>query len=178
VNRATSVAALALSLFAGACENGLLTQQGYEPPQPIAYSHALHAGEFKMNCQYCHFGAAQSRHAGVPPAQVCMGCHSQVKKESAEVMKLAKAVADGTPIEWTKIHRLPDFVWFSHQNHMTPATGLVCQKCHGEVQTMVRVRQVETMTMGWCLDCHRQTLADPANAGKLAPPTDCAACHH
>ena len=159
------------------CENGWLTQQNYEPPQPIAYSHALHAGEFQMNCKYCHFGAEQSRHAGVPPAAVCMGCHAQVKKDAPEIVKLAKAVQDGTPIEWTRVHRLPDFAWFSHANHVS--AGLECQKCHGPVQEMVRVRQVETMTMGWCIDCHRQTLADPqSQAKKLSPPTDCAACHH
>jgi hypothetical protein len=105
-----------------------------------------------------------------------MGCHAQVKKDSPEVMKLAKAYGENRPIEWTKVHRLPDFVWFSHQNHVS--AGVVCQTCHGPVQTMVRVRQVETMTMGWCLNCHRKTLADPASAGKLKPPLDCGGCHH
>jgi Cytochrome c7 and related cytochrome c len=179
VNRALSRAlALALggALSLAGCDNGFLTQQGYEPPQVIAFSHATHSGEFKMDCQYCHFGAAQSRHAGVPPASLCMGCHAQVKKDSPEVQKLAKAVAESTPIEWTRVHRLPDFVWFSHANHV--AAGLLCQKCHGPVETMVRVRQFETMTMGWCLDCHRTTAADPQSRGKLDPPTDCAACHH
>jgi hypothetical protein len=173
---ASALAAAVLALAVQGCENGFLTQQGYEPVQPIAYSHALHPGEFKMNCQYCHFGAARSRHAGVPPAQVCMGCHAQVKKDAPEVAKIAKAVADGTPIEWTKVHRLPDFVWFSHQNHV--AADVVCQTCHGPIETMVRVHQQETMTMGWCLDCHRKTLADPKSAGKLAPPTQCGECHH
>ncbi len=167
--------ALAIAILCAGCETGFLTQQGYEPAQPIAYSHALHAGQFQMNCKYCHFGAAQSRHAGVPPAQVCMGCHSQVKKTAPEVLKISEAVDKGKPIAWARVHRLPDFVWFSHQNHV--AANLECQKCHGEVQTFVRVRQVETMTMGWCLDCHRTTLEDPKNAGKLAPPTDCSACH-
>lgn len=175
-------AAAALALALAGCESGFLTQQGYEPAQPIAYSHALHAGEFKMNCQYCHFGAAQSRHAGVPPAQLCLGCHEQVKKDAPEILKLAQAVKSGTPIEWTKVHRLPDFVWFSHAAHVAPATGLECQKCHGQVQDMVRVQQAQTMTMGWCLDCHRTTLAQqsgqPESPTKLKPPTDCAACHH
>ena len=176
MKRALPLAALCAALCA--CENGFLTQQGYEPAQPIAYSHALHAGEFKINCRYCHFGAASSRHAGVPPAQLCLNCHDQVKKDAPEVMKLAKAVADRTPIEWTKVHRLPDFAWFSHAAHTAPATGLECQKCHGPIETMVRVQQVETMTMGWCLACHRETAAKTENAGKLDPPTDCAACHH
>lgn len=169
--------AAACALGLAGCENGMLTQQSYEPAQPVAYSHALHAGEFKMNCKYCHFGAEQSRHAGVPPASLCMGCHTQVKKDAPEIQKLAKAIESGTPIEWTRVHRLPSFVWFSHENHVS--AGVECQTCHGPVQEMVRVRQVETMTMGWCLECHRNTLADPkSKEAKLAPPTDCAACHH
>ncbi len=171
----TRASLLFAALLCAGCETGFLTQQGYEPAQPVAYSHALHAGEFGMNCRYCHFGAAQSRHAGVPPAQLCMGCHEQVKKDAPEVLKVAQALRDGKPIAWTRVHRMPDFVWFSHQSHV--AAGLECQKCHGEVQTFVRVRQVETMTMGWCLDCHRTTLADPANQGKLQPPTECSDCH-
>jgi hypothetical protein len=171
VKRALLLLACATAL---ACDNGFLTQQGYEPAQPIAYSHALHAGEFKINCQYCHFGAAQSRHAGVPPASVCMGCHIRVKNDSPEIQKVAQALETNRPIEWTRVHRLPDFVWFSHQNHLN--AGLVCQTCHGPVETMVRVRQEHTMTMGWCLDCHRRTSAE--TKGVLDPPTDCAACHH
>lgn len=170
----TCLLALACASLA-ACDNGFLTQQGYEPAQPIAFSHALHAGEMKMNCQYCHFGAAQSRHAGVPPANVCMGCHKNVKTGSPEIIKLTQAVAENRPIEWTRVHRLPDFVWFSHQNHV--AAKVACQTCHGPVETMARVQQVNTMTMGWCLECHRSIAADPANAGKLNPPTDCSACH-
>lgn len=174
MNRVHCSSLLFAALLLSGCENGFLTQQGYEPAQPIAYSHALHAGQFQMNCQYCHFGAAQSRHAGVPPASVCLGCHSQVKKDSPEIQKIAQAVESGTPIEWNRVHRLPDFVWFSHQNHVS--AGVVCQTCHGPVETMVRVRQHNTMTMGWCLDCHRRTAGE--TAGRLNPPTDCAACHH
>jgi cytochrome c7-like protein len=168
---AAAVAALALG-----CDNGFLTQQGYEPAQPIAFSHALHTGQFQINCQYCHFGAGQSRHAGVPPAQLCLGCHSQVKKDAPEIVALTKAVQENRPIEWVRVHRLPDFAWFSHQNHVS--AGVECQTCHGPVETMVRIQQVETMTMGWCLDCHRRTLADPEQSRRLQPPTDCAACHH
>lgn len=174
MNRVVSFGALCL-LACAACDNGFLTQQGYEPAQPIAFSHALHAGELKMNCQYCHFGASQSRHAGVPPASVCMGCHTQVKPGSPEIQKLTKAVAAGVPIEWVRVHRLPDFAWFSHQNHV--AAEVACQTCHGPVETMARVQQHETMTMGFCLDCHRKTLAEPQPGKKLAPPTDCSACH-
>lgn len=148
------------------------TQQGYEPPQPIAYSHALHAGELKIACMYCHSGAEYSRHAGVPSANVCMNCHKQVKADSPEVQKIAQAVATNTPIQWTRVHRYPDFAYFNHSRHV--GQGVQCQACHGPVETMVRVRQVETMTMGWCIECHRTTLAE----GKLKPPTDCSACHY
>ncbi|MGZ3446237.1 MAG: cytochrome c3 family protein, partial [Myxococcaceae bacterium] len=82
------LAPLALLVLVAGCDNGFLTQQGYEPAQPIPFSHALHAGQFQMNCQYCHFGAAQSRHAGVPPAQLCLGCHAQVKPDAPDIQAL------------------------------------------------------------------------------------------
>lgn len=165
---------LAATLAVG-CSVG--SQQGYEPEQPIAFSHALHAGEYKIECLYCHSGAERSRHAGVPSPSVCMNCHSQVKKDSPEVLKVAQAITSGRPIEWVKVHRLPDFAYFNHSRHVTRG-GVACQSCHGPVQTMARVKQVESMSMGWCLDCHRAVARDPANAGTLSPPTDCAACHY
>jgi len=165
---------LLFAAFTASCDSGSInSQQGYEPVQPIAFAHATHAGDNQIACQYCHFAADKSRHAGVPPASVCMNCHTQVKKDSPEIAKIKIAIDSNKPIEWVKVHRLPDYVWFSHQNHVN--AKVACQSCHGEVQTMVRVKQVETMSMGWCLDCHRTTLA--ANNG-LTPPTDCAACHH
>ena len=167
--------ALAASLVAACSDTSLGTQQGYQPVQPIAFSHATHAGEYKMDCRYCHFAAEKSRHAGIPPVNVCMNCHSKVKTESPEIQKVISAWQTKKPIEWIKVHRLPDYAYFNHANHVN--AKVACQTCHGPVETMVRVEQVETMTMGWCLDCHRKTAADPANAGKLSPPTDCAACH-
>ena len=153
---------------------GVGSQQGYEPVQPIPFSHALHAGEYKIDCQYCHFGAQRSRHAGVPPANVCVNCHAQVKKGAPEIQKLLAAVAENRPIEWTKVHRLPDFAYFDHSRHVR-AGQIACQTCHGPVEEMVRVKQVEPMTMGWCLDCNRERAAkDPLKA----PSTDCAACHY
>lgn len=165
----------ALACALGGCNVG--SQQGYEPAQPIAYSHAQHAGEYKMDCQYCHYGAARSRHAGVPSPVVCMNCHRQVKKDAPEIKALAEAVDSGKPFAWTRVHRLPDFVYFDHSRHVASPTGPVaCQTCHGPVEQMVRVRQVETMSMGWCIDCHRQTAK--TSGGKQAPSTDCAACHY
>jgi hypothetical protein len=172
--RRTGIGLALAALGVAACDNGLGSRQGYEPEQPIAYSHALHAGELKLDCQYCHFGAEKSRHAGVPPVNVCMNCHSQVRRESPEIAKIVRAMETGQPIAWTKVHRLPDFVYFNHARHLT--AGLACQRCHGPVETMVRVQQVETMSMGWCLDCHRNPPDGPEGA-RLAPPTDCAACH-
>lgn len=166
--------ALAGSLGGAACESQG-TRQGYEPAQPIEYSHALHAGERQIDCQYCHFGAETSRHAGVPPASVCLNCHSQVRKDSPEVKKIQAAVDSGVPIEWVKVHRLADFVYFNHARHV--GSGVTCQSCHGPVETMVRVRQVETMNMGWCLDCHRAPGPFVPDAALVSPPTDCAACH-
>lgn len=197
------------SLYLPAATLGLLAgcspvnnQQGYMPEQPIAFSHAVHAGHNEMDCQYCHTGAEKSRHAGVPPSSVCMNCHTHVKTDSPEIQKLAESVKSGKPIEWVRVHRLPDHAWFNHANHVT--AGLKCQTCHGPVEQMVRVEQVETMTMGWCLDCHRKTVAEkqvvpfssqpregellavtsgqalpaPAKTERLlTPPTDCSGCH-
>jgi hypothetical protein len=166
-------------------------QQGYEPVQPIAYSHRLHAGELQIQCQYCHFGADQSRHAGIPPAGVCMNCHRFVKatlgavraedalaeKEkraprpvvSAELLKLYDAVEQRRPIAWTRIHSLPDFVYFDHRAHVN--SGVACQQCHGPVETMERVRQASDLSMGWCVNCHRAAAARGAS-------TNCSTCHY
>lgn len=167
---AAALGLASIGLFScGGCSVG--TQQGYAPVQPVAYSHALHAGEYQLDCRYCHFGAEKSRHAGVPPLSVCMNCHEKVKRDSPEVARVVQAVESGRPIEWVKVHRLPDHAFFSHASHV--AAQVKCQTCHGPVETMVRVEQVETMNMGWCLDCHRRSSARDG----VTPPTDCSACH-
>jgi len=168
--------ALSATLTLGACEYPLGTNQGYAPAQPIAYSHAQHAGDLQIPCLYCHYAASRGRHAGVPPAQVCMNCHEKVKKDAPEIQKVVTAIATGTPIAWNRVHALPDFAWFSHARHVT--ADIKCQTCHGPVETMTQVAQVESMTMGWCVDCHRKTLDDPKNAGKQQPPLDCGGCHY
>jgi hypothetical protein len=162
----------------GGCEGPVNNQQGYMPVQPIAFSHAVHAGHYELDCQYCHTGAERSRHAGVPSSSICMNCHTQVKTDSPDIQKVAASVKEGKPLEWVRVHRLPDHAWFSHANHVT--AGLKCQGCHGPVEQMVRVEQVEPMTMGWCLDCHRKTAEAQVSAPSpriLQPPTDCSACH-
>jgi hypothetical protein len=191
MRRLALLVALAL---APACQMGgpIGSQQGHRPEQPIAFSHALHAGLYEVDCQYCHTGAERSRHAGVPPTSVCMNCHAQVKTDSPEIQKLAAAVREDRPVVWTKVHRLPDFAFFSHASHV--GAGLRCQGCHGPVEQMVRVEQQESMSMGWCLQCHRDLRAEkraapaplataaltdprPLPDRTLVPPTDCSACH-
>jgi hypothetical protein len=145
----------------------------YTPEQPIEYSHAVHAGKYQMECLHCHFTAERSRHAGVPPAQVCMNCHAQVKRDSPEVVKISEALKSGKPIAWVRVHRFPDHAFFDHSRHVKVA-GIRCQTCHGPVETMGRVRQVETMNMGFCVDCHRNGQA-PKDG--FRPSTDCSGCH-
>jgi len=171
-------ALLILVVGVAACEPN---NQGYAPAQPIVYSHAVHAGELQIPCQYCHFGAERGRYAGIPPASVCMNCHKQVRTEHPEVQKIKAAIDSGTPIPWARVHWLPDHVYFNHSAHVVSG-GIVCQTCHGPVEEMGRVEQWAPLTMGWCLSCHRgnapedvQATAVSAQANRL---TDCATCHH
>jgi len=159
--------------------------QGYSPVQPIAFSHKIHAGDNHVPCLYCHFAAEKGRHAGIPPENVCMNCHSRLRVESAEVEKLKEAVAQGRAIRWTKIHNLPDFVYFNHSQHVL--AKVACQSCHGPVEQMVQVRQEAPLTMGWCLGCHRQRGITPPSWRKVALQkptalpiggTDCSKCHY
>jgi len=169
---------LGVCLAALGCEP---TNQGYQPAQPIEYSHAIHAGAMKIDCLYCHYAAERGRHAGIPPATVCMNCHAQVKTDHPEVRKVARAVKAGEPIEWVRIHQVPDHVYFNHSAHVNG--GVECQKCHGPVESMGRVEQWAPLTMGWCLDCHRESGAGLADVPedhdvRSGPLTDCFVCHH
>ncbi len=161
--------------------------QGYAPLQPIAFPHKVHAGDNKIPCLYCHFGARTSRHAGIPPANVCMNCHSLLEKQTVEIEKLKESVQERRPIKWVKIHNLPDFVYFNHSQHVL--SGVACQTCHGPVETMTTVRQFAPLNMGWCLSCHREHANVPTadlervalNFSKRPKPTagqDCASCHY
>lgn len=138
---------------------GLFTvgiQQGYAPTQPIAFSHALHAGQYQIDCNYCHTGVRKSKNANIPSANICMNCHSIIKTESPEIKKIYAALENNEPIEWVRIHNLPDLAYFNHAQHV--AVGEVeCQTCHGPVEEMVVVRQHSSLTMGWCINCHRET---------------------
>lgn len=149
---------------------GLGRSQGYEPTQPIKFSHALHAGQNQIDCKYCHSGAEKSKHSVIPAVNVCMNCHKYVqegpKYGKEEIAKIYEAsgwdadkgqyVREAKPIEWVKIHNLPDHVYFNHSQHVN-AGGVECQTCHGPIQEMEVVKQFAPLSMGWCINCHRQT---------------------
>ena len=171
--------------------------QGYQPTQPIAFSHKLHAGEHQINCAYCHTSVYKSKSANIPSANICMNCHSQIKTESPEIKKIYRAIERKQPIQWVRIHNLPDLAYFNHSQH-TQVADLQCQTCHGPIQNMEVVYQYSALTMGWCINCHREMplntkdnkyydnlvkLHDTKNAG--APftvssngGTECSKCHY
>ena len=140
---------------------------GYQPVQPIKFPHDLHAGAMKIDCQYCHSGAYKSKNASIPSLNICMNCHKTVKTESPEIHKIYDALGydpstmkyDSTkarPIQWVRVHNLPDFVYFNHSQHVKVA-GLRCQTCHGPIETMKEVYQYSPLTMKWCIQCHKRT---------------------
>jgi hypothetical protein len=150
--------------------------KGYAPGQPIRYSHALHAGTMKIPCQYCHTGVRRSRSAGIPAVQTCMNCHSVTKTDRPEIQKLAAIYGAGEPLEWKRVHSLPDHVYFDHRPHVS--AGIACQTCHGEIQAMEVVSQHMSMRMGNCLGCHRDARAVlPANSPIERGPENCNGCH-
>ena len=178
----------AILLLQGATFSWLGNQQGYEPVQPIAFSHKVHAGENQIQCLYCHSTAEKSRVASIPSASTCMNCHSQIKKESPEIQKITAALAADKPIAWVRVHSLPDHARFDHSRHV--AAGVKCQQCHGAVETMERVSQFETLSMGMCVACHRThrevtldengkpIISKEAGPKRLMASTDCSVCHH
>ncbi len=182
-------------------------QEGYAPKQPIAYSHKQHAGDLGIACIYCHYNAAKSPHAGIPPAALCMNCHSLVTA-SAEALKAEKEAAhregrpekpivspelrklydalglddklkpekskEPQPIRWVKVHNLPEYTRFDHRAHVS--AGVKCQDCHGPVETMAVIAQKSSLSMGWCVKCHKEH--KEIEGKKVSPSTDCAACHY
>jgi cytochrome c2 len=146
--------------------NGLFSigvQQGYAPEQPIAFSHKIHAGELEIDCKYCHTGVMKGKSATIPTVNICMNCHNQVKTGTltgeSEIKLITDAYANNEPIEWVRIHNLPDLAYFNHSQHVNVG-GVECQNCHGPIQEMDVVRQHSLLTMGWCIDCHRKTDID------------------
>jgi hypothetical protein len=203
---------LAVIVFLGSYSNTFRlpgNHEGFEPAQPIVFSHRLHAGELRIACLHCHSDAEQSRHAGIPAVATCLNCHRFVtapfvdmKAEdehaarenrtprrivSPEIRKILDAAGLDVelkpvparrtePIRWVRVHSLPDFVSFHHSAHVN--AGVECQDCHGQVETMERVRQVSDLSMGMCVNCHREANARGVRGKPANASTDCAVCHY
>jgi len=175
------------------------TDVGYAPKQPVPYSHALHVGQLGMDCRYCHTTVETAAHAAVPPTQTCMNCHSMVRANSEKLIPVRESYATGMPVEWIRVHDLPDYAYFNHSAHVR--RGIGCVSCHGRVDTMEVVYQAEPLSMGWCLECHRNPErhlrpldtvtqmdwvpeedqevlgARLAEMYDINPPVDCNTCH-
>lgn len=183
-------------------------QKEYQPKQPIAFSHKVHAGQYEIECKYCHTGALKGKQANIPSPNICMNCHTQIKQGTntgtGEIAKIYSAVGFDPdtqtytgvtkPIEWVRIHNLPDLAYFNHSQHVNVA-GVICQTCHGPIEQMDVVKQYSLLTMGWCIDCHRKTdvntkgnayydkLVELHNSKKAMKVEDiggleCAKCHY
>lgn len=172
---------------------------GYQPEQPVPYSHKLHAGDLGMDCRYCHTSVETSPAANVPPTETCMNCHELIKPNSAKLEPIRESWKEGMPIRWTKVHMLPDYAYFNHSAHVNAGVG--CEDCHGNVTQMEVVEQEKPLSMQWCLDCHRspemhiRPLDEVTSMGwsprenqveyaqkimeqrNINPPTDCSGCH-
>ncbi len=175
------------------------TDVGYRPVQPVPYSHKLHAGDLGIDCRYCHYQVEYSRHANVPATKVCMNCHSIIGTDRETLDLVRESYANNTPIEWVRVHMLPEYAYFEHAIHLRAGVG--CISCHGNVAMMEEVLQVQTLSMGWCLDCHRNPedhIRPPSQVTnmywmppsdheewvhqfidemQINPPEDCSACH-
>ncbi|MCP3977903.1 MAG: cytochrome c3 family protein [bacterium] len=141
---------LALAYLGGSPQT---TDVGYRPEQPIPYSHRLHVGELGIDCRYCHSTVEQTAHAALPPTETCMNCHANIHTESEKLLPVRESYSSGLPVRWVRVHDLPDYVYFNHSAHVT--RGVACVSCHDRVDTMEVVYQAQPLSMGWCLDCHR-----------------------
>lgn len=170
------------------------TQVGYAPVQPVPFSHRLHAGQLGMDCRYCHANVERSPEAMIPPTQTCMGCHSVVRTESAALAPVRESWETGAPIEWVRVHNLPDHAYFDHSVHLSVGVG--CATCHGRIDQMEVVTNQSPLSMSWCLDCHRdpepnlRPVSEITNmawerregeeieyARYALPPETCSGCH-
>jgi hypothetical protein len=135
------------------------TRVGYQPDQPVPYDHKLHVGQLGMDCRYCHSFVEKSGHANVPAASTCWNCHQHVKPDSPTLEPIRKAADknyegyDGKSVEWIRVHRAPDYVYFDHSAHVN--RGVSCVSCHGDISEMRVVHHAEVQSMSWCLDCHK-----------------------
>jgi NAD-dependent SIR2 family protein deacetylase len=177
------------------------TAIGFTPDQPVLFSHRHHAGELRIDCRYCHTSVETSAFAGLPSTQTCLSCHSQIFTDTTMLGPVVRSAAQNVPLQWNRVTRLPDHVYFDHGIHVSKGVG--CVSCHGEVGEMALTAKAEPLTMRWCLDCHRDPgsrLRPPAelfNAAALPVPssgqqqemlrhydvrqenlTNCSTCHH
>jgi len=129
------------------------TDVGYAPKQPVPFSHKLHAGELGLDCRYCHYTVEKAGHAAVPSTETCMGCHTAIRNKSEKLTLVRESYNTGKPVEWIRVHMLPDYAYFNHSVHV--AAGVGCATCHGRIDKMTVVRQAKPLSMSWCLDCHR-----------------------
>jgi len=175
------------------------TDVGYRPDQPVEYSHKLHAGDLGIDCRYCHVSVETSAIANVPPTRTCMNCHTLVNADSDKLIKVRESWLTEKPIEWVRVHKVGEYAYFNHSIHVD--RGVSCISCHGNVAEMVKVTQNQPLSMGWCLDCHRNPgpnlrpadqvtnmyWEEPENQAEFAakiikeknisPPTNCSGCH-
>lgn len=175
------------------------TDVGHAPRQPVPFSHKQHAGDLGLDCRYCHNTVERGAFAAIPPTRTCINCHDLVLKTSPKLAVVRASNADGRPIQWTKVHMLPDYAYFDHSAHL--AAGVGCKSCHGRIDQMKVVQQVEPLSMAWCLECHRGPYSrlrpvaeitnmawnrqlsgydantDPERRRKLNPPLHCSGCH-
>ncbi len=168
-----AVIAFIITFFASRAERDGV---GYTPDQPINYSHKLHAGELQIDCQYCHVAVEKSRNAMVPAVATCMNCHSVVKKDSPEIIKLTEYYNSGKSLQWKRVHKVPDYAYFDHSAHVNK--GITCETCHSEIKQMEKVGQMNSFTMRNCLSCHRNAEERlPYLSNVKQGPTDCTTCH-
>jgi hypothetical protein len=180
----------------------LTTDVGYQPIQPVPFSHEVHAGQLGLDCRYCHNTVERAAKAAIPPTQTCMNCHTQIHKDSPNITPLLESYETGLPVQWKRVHDLPDYAFFNHSAHVT--RGVSCVSCHGRIDTMEVVYQHEPLSMGWCLGCHRDPgdqVRDPAlvfqlgwefegteaereayharwrELNQIDPSQDCSTCH-
>ncbi len=177
------------------------TRVGYAPTQPVAFSHALHSGQLEIDCRYCHTNVDRSEHSNVPATEVCMSCHSMVRKDDPLLAPVRDSYASGEPIPWVRIHKTPDYVYFNHAVHVN--RGISCVECHGRVDQMKVVHHDKPLSMGFCLECHRnpeeyirppeevynldwerpeteefkETAVGFVHDWKVNPPQSCSGCH-
>ena len=173
------------------------TDVGYQPYQPVPFSHKLHAGDLGMDCRYCHNTVERTAHALIPPTSTCMNCHKQILPDSPRLALIRESFASEEPVEWIRVHMLPDYAYFNHPAHI--AAGVGCVTCHGRIDQMKTVSQAKPLSMGWCLNCHKNpspflrpvsevtnmawdpkvTPPDPSQMlhRKVTPPTNCSGCH-